>query len=83
MDASLLAALARELGPGFRTDAAGRDAAATDDSGLLFRPDAVFFPKDADEISRLMRLAHTHGFPVTPRGAGTGLCGGCLPARGG
>ena len=83
MDASLLAALARELGPGFRTDAAGRDAAATDDSGLLFRPDALFFPKSAAEISRLMRLAHTHGFPVTPRGAGTGLCGGCLPVRGG
>lgn len=83
MDASLLAALARELGSGFRTDAAGRDAAATDDSGLVFRPDAVFFPKDADEISRLMRLAHMHSFPVTPRGAGTGLCGGCLPARGG
>ena len=83
MDASLLAALSRELGPGLRIDEASREAAATDDSGLVARPDAVFFPKNADEVGRLLRLAKAHGFPVTPRGAGTGLCGGCLPLRGG
>ena len=83
MDAALLELLARELGPGFRTDAAAVSAAATDDSGLAAAPEAVFFPKDAGEIAALMRLAQRHGFPVTPRGAGTGLCAGCVAVQGG
>lgn len=83
MDAALLATLGRELGPGLRVDAAARDAAASDDSALVYRPDAVFFPRTAAEIAHLLRLAAHYGFPVTPRGAGTGLCGGCLPVRGG
>lgn len=83
MDAALLAALARDLGPGFTTAPEARAAAATDDSGLVLPPEAVFFPKDAGEVSRLMRLAGRHGFPVTPRGAGTGLAGGCLAVSGG
>jgi D-lactate dehydrogenase (cytochrome) len=83
MDAALLAALGRELGPGLRVDAAALDAAATDDAGLPYRPEAVFFPESAEDVARLLRLADKHGFPVTPRGAGTGLCGGCLAIRGG
>jgi glycolate oxidase len=30
-----------------------------------------------------MKLAHEKRIPVTPRGAGTGLCGGCVPIYGG
>lgn len=83
MDVALLAALARELGPGFRTDPDVLNGAATDDSGIAAAPEAVFFPRNADEISRLLRLAHRHGFAVTPRGAGTGLCAGCVATAGG
>lgn len=83
MDAALLAMLGRELGPGLETSPAALDAAATDDSAIVAKPAAVFFPKSAEEITRLMRLAGRHGFPVTPRGAGTGLVGGCVAARGG
>ncbi|MYL82947.1 FAD-binding protein [Desulfovibrio aerotolerans] len=83
LDASLAALLGRELGPGFTTAPAALTAAATDDSGLVLPPEAVFFPKSADEISRLMVLAGRHGFPVTPRGAGTGLAGGALAVSGG
>lgn len=83
MDAALADRLGRELGPGFVASPEARTAAATDDSGLSLPPEAVFFPKDAGEISRLMQLAGRHGFPVTPRGAGTGLVGGCLAASGG
>jgi len=83
LDAALLALLAWELGPDFTTAPDALTAAATDDSGLVLPPEAVFFPKDASEISRLMRLAGRHGFPVTPRGAGTGLAGGCLAVSGG
>ncbi|WP_461680538.1 FAD-binding oxidoreductase [Solidesulfovibrio sp.] len=83
MDAALLALLGRELGPGFVTTPDALTRAATDDSGLVLPPDAVFFPQNAGEISRLLVLAGRHGFPVTPRGAGTGLVGGCLAASGG
>ena len=31
----------------------------------------------------MVRWAHTHGVPVTPRGAGTGLAGGATPEQGG
>ena len=30
-----------------------------------------------------MRIANDCGAPIVPRGAGTGLCGGAVPARGG
>jgi D-lactate dehydrogenase (cytochrome) len=83
MDAALLAALRRELGPGFVFDQAALRAAATDDAGLVIAPEAVFFPADAAEVSRLLVLAGRHGFAVTPRGAGTGLAGGCLASEGG
>lgn len=83
MDTALLDTLQRDLGPGFRVDAATLAAAETDDSCITARPEAVFFPQTADEITRLMRLADQYGFPVTPRGAGTGLSGGCVAADGG
>jgi glycolate oxidase subunit GlcD len=83
MDAALLATLARELGPGLTTEATALAAVATDDSSIPGRPEAVFFPKNADEVSRLLRLAGQYGFPVVPRGAGTGLAGGCVAHEGG
>ena len=46
-------------------------------------PDAVVFPGSAEEISRILRLANVHKFPVTPRGAGTGRSGGSVPIQGG
>jgi len=47
------------------------------------KPDVVGFPRTTPEISSIMRLASERGLPVTPRGAGTGLCGGAVPAHGG
>jgi glycolate oxidase len=46
-------------------------------------PEAVVFPGSAAEISRILRLANEHLFPVTPRGAGTGRSGGSVPIEGG
>ncbi|OLN30587.1 FAD/FMN-containing dehydrogenase [Desulfovibrio sp. DV] len=83
LDPGLLHLLGRELGPGLTTAPEALTAAATDDSGLFLPPDAVFFPEDAAAASRLMQLAGRHGFSVTPRGAGTGLVGGCLAETGG
>lgn len=46
-------------------------------------PDAVVLPTCTDEVSRVMRFAYRRGIAVTPRGAGHGYVGGCVPIRGG
>jgi glycolate oxidase subunit GlcD len=46
-------------------------------------PDVVALPRSTDEVAALVRWAHAHGVPVTPRGAGTGLAGGSTPHLGG
>src|ERR1700737_127054 len=47
------------------------------------RPLAVAFPLSTNEVSTVVRLCHRMGVPYTARGAGTGLSGGAIPARGG
>ncbi len=46
-------------------------------------PDAVVYPGSAEEAAGVMRLCSDKKVPVTARGGGTGLCGGCVPVRGG
>lgn len=47
------------------------------------RAEAVVFPTDSTQVSQIVRLCNSLGIPYTPRGAGTGLSGGAVPARGG
>ncbi|MBW7884248.1 MAG: FAD-binding protein, partial [Caldilineaceae bacterium] len=47
------------------------------------QPDAVFYPESTEDVSRLMRWAHTNRVPLVARGAGTGLSGGAVAERGG
>ena len=47
------------------------------------RPAAVVRPESADEVAAILRTAAAHRIPVTARGAGTGLSGGCVPCAGG
>jgi glycolate oxidase len=47
------------------------------------RPLAVAFPLTTDEVSAVVRVCHRLHVPYTARGAGTGLSGGAIPARGG
>jgi len=47
------------------------------------RPDAVVFPESASDVAAVMQVAAMHSLPVTPRGAGYGYVGGCVPAQGG
>jgi len=42
-------------------------------------PDLIVFPSSAAEVSGILKLANRHGFPVIPRGQGTGLTGGAIP----
>ncbi|MFW6160738.1 MAG: FAD-binding oxidoreductase [Acidobacteriota bacterium] len=46
-------------------------------------PEVVVKPASTAEVSRVMELAVKEKFPVTPRGGATGLCGGCVPSKGG
>jgi glycolate oxidase len=46
-------------------------------------PDIVVLPDSTEQISRILKLAHTHKIPVTPRGSGTNISGGSVPVRGG
>jgi len=46
-------------------------------------PEAVALPNSVDSVSRILAFATRHGIPVTPRGAGHGYVGGCVPVRGG
>ncbi len=46
-------------------------------------PDAVIFPRTTEQVSAIMKLAHSEKIPVTARGTGTSVTGAVLPVRGG
>jgi len=46
-------------------------------------PQVIVKPSDDSSIARLLDLANKKRIAVTPRGAGTGLSGGCIPIYGG
>jgi glycolate oxidase len=58
-------------------------ACSSDKWFAFHQPMAVAFPRSTDEVSRLLKFANQHNLPVTPRGAGFGYVGGCVPMRGG
>src|SRR3954470_8452239 len=46
-------------------------------------PDAVVWPTSTDEVAAIVRAAARTATPIIPFGAGSGVCGGTLPVRGG
>jgi glycolate oxidase len=46
-------------------------------------PAAVVLPLTVEDVSRVLKYAGQNQVPVTPRGAGSGLAGGCTPVKGG
>ncbi len=48
-----------------------------------FLPEAVLQALTAEEICAVLKYCNERRIPVTPRGAGTGLCGGCVAIHGG
>ncbi len=52
-------------------------------AGSGSKPEAVVWPKSADEVSRILRYCNEHRIPLTPRGAGSSLSGNAVPIRGG
>ncbi|MCK9453864.1 MAG: FAD-linked oxidase C-terminal domain-containing protein [Sulfurimonas sp.] len=48
-----------------------------------FEPDAIIFPRDEDDISKILKYCNEHKIVIVPRGAGSGFTGGALPSSGG
>ena len=46
-------------------------------------PDLVAFPQTTEHVVEIVRIANEFRVPIVPRGAATGLSGGCVPAKGG
>ncbi|MBW1872683.1 MAG: FAD-binding oxidoreductase, partial [Deltaproteobacteria bacterium] len=46
-------------------------------------PDVIVWPANAAEVAEVVRVAGQVNLPVIPFGAGSGVCGGTLPIRGG
>lgn len=46
-------------------------------------PEAVCLAESTEEVSAILKICHEENVPVTVRGAGTGLVGGCVPIAGG
>ncbi len=52
--------------------------------GSLDRPpDVIVWPADAGQVAEVVRVARRARLPLVPFGAGSGVCGGTLPLRGG
>ncbi|MEM3526463.1 MAG: FAD-binding oxidoreductase [Candidatus Jordarchaeaceae archaeon] len=66
-----------------KTDIIDRYCYSMDASTYMSVPDVVVFPQSTEHVSEILKLANNKGIPVTPRGAGTGLCGGAVPAEAG
>jgi len=58
----------------------GHDEALTVKPSL---PEIVVKPQSTEEVVKILKLANEKRIPVTPRGGGTGLSGGCVPVFGG
>ncbi len=65
------------------SDKAHLIAYSYDATRTRYEPDAVLFPRNEDDVSRILRYCDTNHIIITPRGAGSGFTGGALPANGG
>ncbi len=81
MTEAVLEALAEGLSEGaLSNDSAELSAARADRSGKIAdgMPIAVVHAQSVEDVQHVMRVAHAHGIPVVPRGAGTGLAGAAI-----
>jgi glycolate oxidase len=66
-----------------KSDKAHLIAYCYDATKTRFEPDAVVFPRDEQDVSKILAYCNEHKIIVVPRGAGSGFTGGALPASGG
>ena len=53
-----------------------------DETFLKGKPVALVMATSAQDVQAAVRFASENDLPIVPRGAGTGLSGGCVPANG-
>jgi glycolate oxidase len=69
------------IGPGHeRLEDYGRDESPLPE---FYPPDCAVLVESAEQAAAVLRICLERKVPVTPRGAGSGMCGGALPIRGG
>lgn len=61
-----------------RFDAVSKAVYSVDASIFEVEPLGVIIPKTVDDILQTVRIAKKHQIPIIPRGAGTGIVGGCI-----
>ena len=66
-----------------KDDDAHLSAYCYDATRTRFKPDAVVFPKDENDVSKVLEYCNKHKIIIVPRGAGSGFTGGALPSSGG
>jgi glycolate oxidase len=61
------------------------DVVVYEQDGSIFQvmPEIVVLPADVEQVSAVVKLAKQANVPIIPRGSGTGLAGGAVPAEGG
>ena len=61
------------------------DVIVYEQDGSIFQvmPQIVVLPGDVGQVAAVVKLAKAAQVPIVPRGAGTGLAGGAVPAEGG
>ena len=50
---------------------------------MLHRPACIVQPADAEQTAKVVAICREFAAPIVPYGAGSGVCGGALPDRGG
>jgi len=85
VDKEILQQLETIVGPDdlILTKEATIDYAHDESSVEPYDPEVVVRAETTEEVSKILSLANRERVPVTPRGAGTGLCGGSVPTYGG
>jgi glycolate oxidase len=80
----VIALLRAAMGDALSTDATVLETARSDKSGqrTAASPLAVVTARSVEQVQAVLRIAHEHGIPVVPRGAGTGLTGGAMASGG-
>jgi len=51
--------------------------------GIHLLPEVDVYPTSTEGVLAALEIAQREGLPITPRGSGTGLSGGSVPAKGG
>lgn len=62
-------------------DLAGCEDYFRDATEMAATPAAILIAESTEDVRTAVVFCHRHGIPITARGAGTGLSGGCVPTQ--